>query len=95
MFCSLTSLVIPTPKHDEELNETARVHHAVRRRGDYLAFDGECATTRYAAAASGPGCCAQACQRRMIVRLPPPNNFQLHFAADPRQQLKRIAVKGA
>jgi hypothetical protein len=31
MFCSLTSLVIPTPKHDEELNETARVHHAVRR----------------------------------------------------------------
>jgi hypothetical protein len=32
MFCSLTSLVIPTPKHDEVLNEMARVDHAVRRR---------------------------------------------------------------
>jgi hypothetical protein len=33
MFCSLTSLVIPTPKHDEVLNETPRIHHAARWRG--------------------------------------------------------------
>jgi len=32
MFCSLTSLVIPTPKHDEVLNETPRIHHAARGR---------------------------------------------------------------
>src|SRR5262245_7216505 len=31
MFCSLTSPVIPTPKHDEVLNEPPRVHHAARR----------------------------------------------------------------
>jgi hypothetical protein len=39
MFCSLTSLVIPTPKHDEVLNETPRIHHAARWRGRLAAAD--------------------------------------------------------
>jgi hypothetical protein len=36
MFCSLTSPVIPTPKH-EVLNEPPRLHHAARRCGDVAA----------------------------------------------------------
>jgi hypothetical protein len=31
MFCSLTGLVIPTPKHDEVLNEAPHIHHAARQ----------------------------------------------------------------
>jgi hypothetical protein len=40
MFCSLTSPVIPTPKH-EVLNEPPRLHHAARRCGDVASAAGQ------------------------------------------------------
>jgi hypothetical protein len=45
MFCLLTSLVIPTPKHDEVLNETPRIHDAAQWRSGVAARGARAAAT--------------------------------------------------
>jgi hypothetical protein len=41
----LTSLVIPTPKHDEVLNETPRIHDAAQWRSGVAARGARAAAT--------------------------------------------------